>query len=435
MDRRPTDADGLVLPAVQPEAAWDAAEELTAVARSLGAALDVLDAAPATAVCWSGEAADGYRATRERLARRTSQVAELAAAGAGVVLAWLREAAPALAAMRVVAAELTAVRQRVEVAATLAYDPVLDARLQAEVDDGYRRWHAALDAYWSAVDVAARRLVALRDVVDDRPLDTQDQVEGAMRSVWEGSVSGPASTAWGLTGLAVTDRDRWWDNVSGLPGATLDTAEAVVTDPLGAVRTIVDWEDWSAGHYGAAGGSLAAMFLPGPRWLDMGKDLGAVRFAKNLADPRAPKPRLQTVDEMITDGIDLDRHEHYTYGHTLRRHVDVDRDYLMDRLVHGTLEDEATRGHIPGTASRFTDRETAERVIGEAVRLHEDDVRALVDQPVDTDLVIEYASHQPVGETMARAPNGFTLDTSRSMLCVFRRGPDGIYLITAYVIP
>ena len=433
MDRRPTDVDGLVLPAVQPEAAWDAAEGLTAVARSLGAALDVLDGAPATALCWSGEAADGYRTARKRLARRTSQVAELAAAGAGVVLTWLREAAPALAAMRAVAAELTEVQRRVEVASTLAYDPVLDARLQSEVDDGYRRWHAALDAYWGAVDVASRRLVALRDVVDDRPLDAQDQVEGAIRSAWQGYVSEPAAATWGLTGLAVVDRDRWWDNVSGLPGATADTVTAVVTDPLGTVRTLADWDEWSAGHYGAAGGGLAAMFLPGPRWLGVGKDLGAVRFAKNLADPRAPLPRLQTVDEILTDGIDLDRHEHYVYGHTLRRHVDVDHDYLMDRLVNGTLEDEARRGYIPPEASRFADRATAEETINEALASKASDLRALERAPIGKTLIITYPAGRDIGEVMTRAPDGFIVERGHSLLCVLRRSPDGVHVVTAYV--
>lgn len=432
MSREPTDADGLVLPAARPEAAWDAADGLASVARSLGGALDLMDAAPASALCWSGEAADGYRATRERLSRRTSQAAELASAGAGVVLAWLREAAPALTAMRAVAARLTEVQQRVELAAALAYDPVLDARLQAEVDEGYRQWHAARAAYWDAVDVAARRLVALRDIVDDRPLDAQDQVEGALASAWEGYVSGPATAAWALTGLAFVDRDRWWDNVSGLPGATADTVATVATDPLGAARTLVDWEDWSAGHYGAAGGALGAMFLPGPRWLGAGRDLGAVRFARNLADPRAPKPRLQTADEILTDGMDLQRHEHYEYGHTLRRHIDVDHDFLMDRLVHGTLDDDATRAYTPSMASRFTDRATAEGVINEALEVHGDELYLLADQKVGTELTIEYTAARPIGEVMRRAPGGFSVAESRTVFCVFRRGPDGIFLVTAY---
>ena len=433
MTRQPSDVDGLVLPTARPEAAWDAADGLTAVARSLGAALDALDAAPASAVCWSGEAADGYRAVRDRLARRTAQAAELASAGAGVVLSWLREAAPALAAMKAVAARITEVQQRVEAAAALAYDPVLDARLQAEVDDGYRQWHAARDAYWHAVDTAARRLVALRDVVDDRPLDGQDQAEGALRSVWDGYVGGPATSAWALTGMALVDRDRWWATVSGLPGETAATLVGVADDPVGAAGTVVDWEEWRAGHYGEAGGSLAALFVPGPHWLRTGRDLGAVRFARNLADPRAPKPALQTVDEILRDGIDLERHEHYEYGHTLRRHVDVGDDYLMDRLTHGTLQDDAVRGYVPGEASRFTDRATAQRVIDEALKLHGDDLRALQTQEVGDLLAVTYTSHQAIGEVMTRAPNGFTLTTSRKATCVFRLGPDGIHLLTAYV--
>ncbi|WP_088320245.1 RNase A-like domain-containing protein [Kineosporia sp. R_H_3] len=434
MIKMPTDADGLVVPAADPEAAWDAASGLTSVARSALAAVDALSGTPASAVCWSGDAADGYRRVRERMARRSNEIAELASAGATVVLGWLREAGPALVAMRSVAARMTDLQRRVDAAAALAYDPVLDAALQAEVDETYRQWHVARDTYWQAVEVAARRLVALRDVVVDRPLDGQDQVEGALQAVWDGYVAGPAAATWALTGLAFVDRDRWWDNVSGLPGATADTLGAVADDPLGALADVADVDAWESGHYGEAAGGLAAMFLPGPRWLGLGEDVGRLRFAKNIADPKAPKPQLQTVDEMLA-GVDLARHEHYEYGHALRRHVDVDDDYLMDRLTHGTLLDgDEGRGGKPQGVSRFRDRATAERVVTEALLLHETDLRGLAHQPVGSRLQITYTSHSDIGEIMRRQDGGFEVDAGRRLALSVINGPQGPYIETAFVV-
>jgi hypothetical protein len=65
------------------------------------------------------------------------------------------------------------------------------------------------------------------------------------------------------------------------------------------LAAVADVDAWERGHSGAAAGGLAAMFLPGPRWLGLGEDVGRLRFAKNIADPKAPKPQLQTVDEML----------------------------------------------------------------------------------------------------------------------------------------
>lgn len=433
MIRMPTDADGLVVPAADPEAAWDAASGLTSVARSALAAVDALSGTPASAVCWSGDAADGYRRVRARMARRSNEIAELASAGATVVLGWLREAGPALVAMRSVAARMTDLQRRVDAAAALAYDPVLDAALQAEVDETYRQWHVARDTYWQAVEVAARRLVALRDVVVDRPLDGQDQVEGAMQAVWDGYVAAPAAATWALTGLAFVDRDRWWDNVSGLPGATADTLGAVADDPLGALADVADVDAWESGHYGEATGGLAAMFLPGPRWLGLGEDVGRLRFAKNIADPKAPKPQLQTVDEMLA-GVDLARHEHYEYGHALRRHVDVDDDYLMDRLTYGTLLDDPGRGSPPKEASRFADRTTAEQAITQALRENQLDLRDFVHQPVGSEMHISYTSPTPIGEVMRRADGGFEVDVGHELALSIKIGPTGPYIHTAFVM-
>jgi hypothetical protein len=432
MIRMPTDADGLVLPAVDPEAAWEAVTGLTSVATTAQAAADALAGAPASATCWSGDAADAYRRVRARMARRTVELAEVASAAAGAVLAWLRDAAPALAAMRRAADRVREVQRQVEVAATLAYDPMLDARLQAELDAAYGQWHAARDAYWGAADIAARRFVALRDGITDHPLDLRDHSEAAIRTAWDGYVLGPATAAWALTGQAVTDPGEWWMNIRALPGGMVTSIAGAVTDPAGAAGALVDADAWGDGRYGEAVAAAAVTFLPGPRWLAAGKDLGPVRFAGNMADKNAPLPQLQTVDEML-DGVDLERHEHATLGHALRRHVDVDDGYLMDRLTHGTLLDEGDRSFVPREASRFTDRQTAEAAITDALQVNEHELRALLFAKDGERLTIEYTSRSALGEVMTQAPGGFSLRPASVMTLRVVKGPRGPFIETAFV--
>lgn len=430
--KMPTDADGFVLPQVDPEAAWDAAAGLTSVASTVREALDVLEAAPVSALCWTGEAADGYRVARERLAARAVELAEVTATAASAVLAWMRDAAPAVAELRRLAVEGERLSARIDAAATVAYDPVLDAALNRELDSLLVRWRRGWQTYWDAVETTARRLLALRDGITDRPLDLHDQVEGAGRTAWEGAVAGPATTIWSLTGQAFTDRDAWWADVSAIPGGTADAVTALIDDPLGAAGTLLHVDDWSDGRYGEAAVGGAMAFLPGPRWLTSGRDLGAVRFAGNLADPAAPKPTVQTVDEMLA-GVDLDRHEHYELGHALRRHVEVDDDYLMDRLTYGTLHDEGVRGFAPKTASRFTDRTTAERTITEALRLHEAELREFMHEPITSELHITYPTTTALGDVMVRAPGGFDVRPGSTLQLAVRMGPDGPFIYTAFV--
>jgi hypothetical protein len=432
MIRMPTDADGLVLPRVDPEAAWDAATGLTSVASTAQAAADALSGAPASATCWSGDAADAYRRVRERMARRTVELAEVASAAAGAVLAWMRAAAPALDAMRSAANRVREAQRRVEVAAAGAYDVGGDTRLQAELDAAYAQWHVARDAYWQATDTAARRFVALRDGVTDHPLDLRDHSEAALRTAWDGYVAGPATAAWALTGQVVTDPGSWWQDVRSLPDDVVRSIAAAATAPAGTAGGLVDADAWADGRYGEGLAAAAVTFLPGPRWLAVGKDLGPVRFAHNLADPNVPVPTVQTIDEML-EGVDLDRHEHATLGHALRRHVDVDDDYLMDRLTHGTLLDEGDRGWIPPKASRFGDRLSAERIITDVLRVHELDLRAFDDAPLGERLRIEYSSADSLGEVMRRAPGGFTIDSGNDLVLVLAKGPDGPFIETAYV--
>jgi hypothetical protein len=66
-----------------------------------------------------------------------------------------------------------------------------------------------------------------------------------------------------------------------------------------------------------------------------------------MADATLSAPRLQTLDEMIQNGVDFEAHEHASFGHTIRRHIATGHDYLRDRLANGTLLDDGSRGYAP----------------------------------------------------------------------------------------
>jgi hypothetical protein len=438
---------GLVVPAVDPGAAWDAAAGLSSVARSAQAAADALSAAPASAICWSGSAADAYRGIRERLARRTIEVAEVASAAAGVVLDWVRDAAPALAVMRSGAERVQQAQRRLALLAAGSsaggvdaggvggggvVDAGVVAALHAEVTAGYRQWEAGRQGYADAARTATSRFMALRDGISDRPLGVTDQAVAATRTAWDGYVVSGVTAGWALTGLVVSDPGAWWSNVRGAPGQAVEGIAGVVMDPKGTAAAAVDADAWADGRYGEAAASMAVMFLPGPRWLKAFHHDGPARFAANLADPAASRPILQTIDELI-NGVDLDRHEHAELGHTLRRHVHVDHDYLMDRLTHGTLLDEGGRGSIPSKASRFTDRATAERVLTDALHQHQLELSEFTHQPVGSFLQIEYPTSNPIGEVMIRAPGGgFKIQDARHLSITVKIGPDGPFIYTAF---
>jgi hypothetical protein len=135
------------------------------------------------------------------------------------------------------------------------------------------------------------------------------------------------------------------------------------------------------------------------------------RFARNMADKHAPRPRVQTVDEMLA-GAHLAAHEHYELGHAIRRHVDVDDDYLRDRLENGTLEDDGLRGRIPPNASAFDDMATADRAVTEVLRHHEADLRRLASGETTRLDPLRMTLPESQGRVMTPAGDTFILERS-----------------------
>jgi hypothetical protein len=427
----PSDQFGLVIPQARPTTAWSAVAALASAGRGLHDAADRLAAAPSGAHAWQGGAADGYRRQRAELSRRLVEAAEVAMEASALIGAWYDEAGAAVSAMRLGRSRVEEARAAVKAAQEQRHEYANPELTRAE-QDAWDAWARAKRSYWDGLARLAGRLLALRDRITSRPWDGTDQAEGFFRGLAQGLVTEPLGFAWGLTGEAAVDRDAWWANVSGLPAAVWSSATQLVTSPVATAGEYVDADGWQHGRYGEAAAAAAGILLPGPHWLKQGDHLvGARKYAHTLLDPSLPKPKLQTVDEML-EGVDLTRHEHAEYGHTLSRHVDVDDEYLMDRVTHGTLVGGQERGFIPKEASRFADRPTAEKAVTEALRADENTLRSFAASGKASG-TIRFTAGQDLGRVIARVDGGFDARDGATVVVQLGNGPEGPYIRSAYV--
>lgn len=428
--RQPFSGDDLVIPDVRPVQAWAAVMDLGTAGRELRWAADRLAGSVSAAGVWQGEAAQAYRGLRADLSRRLVESAGVAVEAAALVKEWRVAAESAIARMRVGRSAVQEARARED--AAHAQGQYWAPEITRALEDAWNQWGRARQDYWDIVQHTGVKLTALRDRIDGRPWDADDQVRGFYRGIRDGMIVEPAKFAWSITGEALVDRESWWDNVSALPGATWNSISRTVQHPIEAAKTAVDVDGWLEGRYGEAIAVGAALFMPGPHWVHQGPDTGALRFAKNVLDPRAPKPSLQTVDEMLA-GVDLSRHEHAEYGHTLSRHIDVDDDYLMDRLTHGTLIAGGQRGYLPPEASRFADLATAEDAVTRTLRANESVLRSYVASADPRPLQLRVPMSRPMGRVMTPDGHGFSTRDGTTVLLRVKNGPDGPYVLSAYL--
>jgi len=207
------------------------------------------------------------------------------------------------------------------------------------------------------------------------------------------------------------DKPRWTQQLTSMPAA----AAGVARDPWGTFRSGVSsaagLEHFQAGRWGAGVGTIAGGFIGGKGFKNVlkGKPVDADirdKFPGAVFASHLGRPSPQTIDEMLTNGVNLSRHEHgdNDMGHTLRRHVNVNDDYLNDRLDHGTILDNGQRGDIPLSASAWTDLETAETSITHALRANEAVLRMMMLNPgrpgITFSLDAETADGAVVGRSM-----------------------------------
>jgi hypothetical protein len=80
-------------------------------------------------------------------------------------------------------------------------------------------------------------------------------------------------------------------------------------------------------------------------------------------------------------------------GHTLRKHVGRTDDQLRERLQHE---------HEISAASTWTDRQTAERAIGNALAQNQDKIQRWLARDSHSNLVLDYDGDHPIGRSLRR---------------------------------
>ncbi|GAB2672263.1 RNase A-like domain-containing protein [Thalassiella azotivora] len=381
-----------------------------------------LDAAVAGS--WSGRASDGYLAGRGELSGRLGELEDLCSRFAGAVEEYL----PVVEAC---SRRARAASQRAEVAeskvAAAGFGDDVSGQ-QRELDDARGELGRAVAEYRDAVYRLSAVARSVSEAVRFTPRSAAGHVRVAGETWWRLGVVETAEAGWALTGGVVQDPAGWWSLVSSVPGAAWES----VADPVATVDEAVGGPSFRQEQWGEGAGTLAATVGLGRVVKDLAVPDARERFARNMADRSAPLPRVQSVDEMLA-GVDLSRHEHHDLGHVIRRHVEVDDDYLNDRLDHGTLLDDGTRGHRPPRASAFTHLESAQRVVTDVLRANEDKLRDFVTSG-EPKLVLNV--RYDVGEAgrviRASDPDRIPVAPDRVIVILRRDASGQPFIVTAY---
>ena len=110
-------------------------------------------------------------------------------------------------------------------------------------------------------------------------------------------------------------------------------------------------------------------------------------------------------------------------GHTLRKHVGKTDAELRQRLA---------RERNISAASTYTDRDTAERVVGTTLNLQRDKIQHWLDRGGEhPNLVLDYGPDQPVGRTMRRGSSA-SAPCSRAVVVLRYAGGGQYYVLTSY---
>lgn len=110
-------------------------------------------------------------------------------------------------------------------------------------------------------------------------------------------------------------------------------------------------------------------------------------------------------------------------GHTLRKHVAKTDNELRQRLA---------REHNLSAASTYTDRESAERVVGTTLNLQRDKIQRWLDAGTEhPNLVLEYNAEKPIGRTLRRS-SATSITCSRAVVVLRYAGGGQYYVLTSY---
>ena len=417
----------LDVPDVDYAAAHSAALRARQAGTAAGSCLE--DLAAALAPGWAGVASQAYLDGRAVVSREATALTQACQAMSRGILDFAGEAAAVLPGWRRDATRLAELERGASDPAVLGVDPDLVA-VQASLAERDRLRQAV--AVWERrygeagllLAGACARAVAL---VDDGVLSTADQLWAIPKTLMDQLVVAPlqlgallmrdptqadgvALAQWYALKDQVRNPARTADEMSGGPqyrdgawGEGTGTAIGSFVGMLGVRRLIMDIQ---AGRTVKPDGSAVWPPPPGTpraghRWMT---EAELVKYRRNfdLRD-ETDVPRAQTLDEMRA-GVDLERSEHPTLGHTISRHVGVDDDYLYFRLTDGTPLNDGSVGRPQATVSEWTDRATAEDTLTTIMQAATEDELLGVMGPGDGEVTLTLHDPSGFGRVFSLAP-------------------------------
>jgi toxin YxiD len=173
-------------------------------------------------------------------------------------------------------------------------------------------------------------------------------------------------------------------------------------------------------HTGASRGLCAALWLTSLLHLCACGQAPAPAQAPSAAE----EPARSRPDASSAAGSrhDLERDEERG-GHTLERHVGRTDEELRERL---------RRERNISAASTWTDRETAETTVGEALRAERGRIDSWMRRGFPrANLALHYDAGTTIGRTLRRGEEQ-PLDSTRAVIVLRADGPDSFYVLTAY---
>jgi Bacterial CdiA-CT RNAse A domain len=138
--------------------------------------------------------------------------------------------------------------------------------------------------------------------------------------------------------------------------------------------------------------------------------------------PRQEQSNVGTDSRVPSGGYDLGRDERRG-GHTLARHVARTDDELRERLA---------RERNISAASTWTDRETAETVVGQALAAERGRVDSWMRRGFPrANLALHYNAGRVTGRSLRRG-DARTVECSSAVIVLRADGPQSFYVLTTY---
>ena len=142
------------------------------------------------------------------------------------------------------------------------------------------------------------------------------------------------------------------------------------------------------------------------------------------SNPAAPATTQAHEDSRLYRGPSRDlSQDEQAGGHILRKHVGLSEEDLRERL---SREPEITG------ASTYTDRRTAEHVVGAAIAQSQDRIEAWLRRPGGhRNLVLDFDGDEPIGRTMNRGEI-HSRPCSHALIVLKYAGRSDYYVLTSY---